>query len=83
MTNIQEIKNDQKSILVGFDACPFCTGARKYLDNRQIDYEYIKRGVQPALEDEIKKTYNHHTYPMIFMKGVWLGGFDSLKEYLQ
>lgn len=81
MVNLTEIKSSKKNVLIGFEECPFCRNAVSLLNEKKVAFDYIKRGQELGLETEIKTQLNHRTYPMIFLKGEWIGGFDNLKRH--
>jgi glutaredoxin len=62
------------------DGCPFCVQAKMLLDRIGIEYEVIDI-------EESKETYQsfkskYRTVPQIFNQDEYIGGFDSLQDYL-
>lgn len=79
---INEIKEKKQSVFIGFRECPYCVRAEEILQLKNVMYEYVLRDEQPELEKEIKKSYGHKTYPMIFVDGEFVGGCSELmKKY--
>ncbi|KRH94026.1 glutaredoxin [Pseudoloma neurophilia] len=76
------IQMEKRSILIGFDECPYCQQAMAYLDDQQIPYDYFERKDTIELQKEVLQNHKHKTFPMIWLKGEWVGGFDNLKQHI-
>lgn len=72
--------------------CPACDNAKALLQSRQLDYEEIILDVgqekDPAkrystVESLKRLVPSARTVPQIFKDGNLVGGFDSLKIYLE
>lgn len=65
--------------------CPYCNKAKDKLKNVKytcvdIDVKYDNK-TKKILEN-VKKTYNHNTVPVIFHNNKFIGGYDDLEKYL-
>ncbi len=77
-------KNDY--VIVGMALNPFCKKARKALEERSLKYEYIEFGGYTSMWKQrlaLKLWSGWPTFPMIFVKGQLVGGFNELKQTLQ
>jgi len=75
-----------KLVIYSKENCSYCTKAKNFLNELNINYEEIKLNI--GKEDDIiiiknlKETYNHNTFPFILIKGesdVFIGGFNELQ----
>ena len=66
--------------------CPFCQAAVSLLAEHQKDFECYALDSQPELLNEIKKTYNWKTVPLVIEvtegQEKFIGGYTDLREYL-
>jgi monothiol glutaredoxin len=77
------IKNNEW-VIVGMKQNPVVSGARKYLNHKNISYEYIEHGSYFSMWKErlaIKLWSGWPTFPQVFHKGSLVGGFSELKKY--
>lgn len=58
--------------------CPFCTKAKKLLDDLNVSYKEIGVDNDPEIWDDLKKMTNRTTVPQIFIKDKHIGGCDDL-----
>jgi glutaredoxin 3 len=59
--------------------CPFCVRARQLLEHKQVAYELIDVGQEPARRGEMmSRAAGAHTVPQIFINGEHIGGCDDL-----
>ena len=75
----------QDVVLVGMRQNPFPRRARKLLDQRRTHYEYLEYGSYLSQWRErlaLKLWTGWPTFPMIFVKGVLIGGFEDLQRLL-
>jgi monothiol glutaredoxin len=73
-------------VVVGMGLNPFPRRARKLLDESQIPYVYL--GYGSYLSDWRRRTAlkmwsGWQTFPMVFVKGVFIGGAGDLEKLLQ
>lgn len=67
----------EENIIYCSDACPFCQAAYQLLEQKGLQYQkkYVKD--QSDWDKLMEKTGNN-TVPQIFIKGIYIGGFDDL-----
>jgi glutaredoxin-related protein len=68
-------------VVVGMRQNPFPKKARKLLDERKIPYEYLEFGsyfAQWKRRGVLRMWTGWPTFPMVFVKGVLIGGFADL-----
>ena len=73
-------------VIVGMSQNPFPKKARRLLDSQGIAYEYLGIGSylsewKPRLV--LKMWTGWPTFPMIFIDGVLIGGFDDLSRIVE
>ncbi len=69
-------------LIVGMKQNPFPRKARKLLDNLSVKYGYLEYGSYSSNWKgrlALKMWAGWPTFPMIFVKGSLVGGFDDLK----
>lgn len=62
------------------DDCSFCTQSKMLLDRLGITYETIDITSSKEVYDNFKSQYR--TVPQVFNSGEYIGGFESLQDYL-
>ena len=72
-------------VVIGMSQNPFPKKARRFLDQKGIAYEYL--GIGSYLSEwrarlVLKMWTGWPTFPMIFIDGVLIGGFEDLKQLL-
>ncbi|MEM9234110.1 MAG: glutaredoxin 3 [Pseudomonadota bacterium] len=59
--------------------CPYCTRAKKLLDEKGAEYEEIKAGLNTDLKAEmVQRSNGRTTYPQVFIGDTHVGGSDEL-----
>ena len=59
--------------------CPFCSRAKKLLNNKGVDYKEIDVTVDGALREEMTRRANGaYTVPQIFVDGDHIGDSDQI-----
>lgn len=58
--------------------CPYCVGARRFLEEREIPYEEIAVDEQPERRVEMRQRGGGHTVPQIWIGETHVGGFTDL-----
>lgn len=69
-------------VVVGMKQNPFPRRARALLDQKGIAYKYLEYGSYLSMWRRrlaLKMWAGWATFPMIFIKGVFIGGFDDLQ----
>ncbi|MGC4095293.1 MAG: glutaredoxin domain-containing protein [Polyangiaceae bacterium] len=72
-------------VVVGMSQNPFPGRARKLLDEQRIPYHYVGYGSylsQWRKRLPLKLWTGWPTFPMIFVNGTFIGGFDDMKRLL-
>ena len=73
-------------VVVGMRQNPFPKKARKLLDNAGLAYKYLEYGSYFGgwrRRLALKMWTGWPTFPMVFVKGVLIGGADDLKRLLE
>jgi len=73
-------------VIIGMKQNPVPKRARKILDGRSIAYHYLEYGSYLGpwrRRNALKMWTGWPTFPMIFVKGSFIGGFDDLKRLLE
>jgi glutaredoxin 3 len=60
--------------------CPYCTAAKRLLEQRKIAYSEVFLDENPQLMNEMKDRLNWRTVPMIFVGDHFVGGYTDLKQ---
>lgn len=91
-TNMPHKRFNKRIVIYGRSTCPFCIGILDFLKKKlelykkiifvEIDVEpsdlFSKSNLLNILNPEIG---NHSTVPMVFDKGIFIGGSDKSKDY--
>lgn len=70
-------------VVVGMAQNPFPKKARKILDSHKIQYHYLEFGSYASMWKErlaLKIWVGWPTFPMIFVKGTFIGGSSELQK---
>ncbi len=82
--NLKEALKKYPTFIVSIPECPFCVQAINLLERKMPhEFKVIDRDSDPMLDREITKETNHRTYPKIYVKGKFVGGYDNLSAYVQ
>ncbi len=65
-------------IIYTADRCPYCTMAKRLLNNKSVNYKEINVDAEPGLRSEMVRKTNRRTVPQIFIGTTHVGGFDEL-----
>lgn len=65
----------------GKPVCPFCLKAKKLLERKGCDFEYIDI-TQDELAREFIEESGYPTVPVVYHEGVLIGGHEELKNKL-
>lgn len=83
---VDALAQQHEWLIVGMRQNPVVKGARKFMKEQGLTYHYIEYGSYLSMWKErlaLKLWAGWPTYPMIFHKGVLVGGFVDLKRYLK
>ncbi len=72
-------------LVVGMAQNPFCRRARRALDAARQPFHYLEYGSylsQWRRRGALKMWTGWPTFPMVFVRGVLVGGFDDLKKLI-
>ncbi|MBV8657316.1 MAG: glutaredoxin [Burkholderiales bacterium] len=72
-------------VVVGMAQNPFCKRARKQLDAAGIAYHYLEYGSYLSAwrrRNALKMWTGWPTFPMVFVKGMLVGGADDLQRLI-
>lgn len=69
----------------GTNNCPFCKMAKRLLENKEIEHEYLTIDPYSDILQELKERTKWQTVPLVFEvddKGVetFIGGFTNLED---
>ena len=73
---------DNRVVIIGMATNPMVSGARKLLDKLNVTYRYLEYGnylSQWRRRNALKMWTGWPTFPMIFVDGMLIGGFQDLK----
>ncbi len=79
--NVQAAAASHPVLVVGMAGNPFCRRARRQLGAAGIDHRYLEFGSylsQWRSRNALKMWTGWPTFPMVFVKGVLVGGSDDL-----
>ncbi len=60
--------------------CPFCDRAKKFLEQKGLQWNEIDVELDPANRQAMTKASGRNTVPQIFINGTHVGGCDDLLE---
>jgi glutaredoxin-related protein len=73
---------DNRVVIIGMATNPMVSGARKLLDKLSVSYRYLEYGnylSQWRRRNALKMWSGWPTFPIIFVDGMLIGGFQDLK----
>lgn len=74
---------DNRVVIIGMAGNPVVSNARKLLDKFNVTYRYLEYGnyfSQWRRRNALKMWTGWPTFPMIFVDGMLIGGFQDLKS---
>ena len=83
--NVQAAANANPVLVVGMAGNPYCRRARQSLAAAGVAYQYLEYGSyfgQWRRRNALKMWSGWPTFPMVFVKGVLVGGASELKKLL-
>ena len=83
--NVQAAATSNPVLVVGMAQNPFCRKARKLLDAAGIAHQYLEYGSYFGgwrKRNALKMWTGWPTFPMVFVKGVLVGGADELGKLI-
>lgn len=85
IARVEQLIQQHDVVIVGMSMNPFPGRARRLLDEHGIRYEYLGLGSylsQWRLRLGLKMWTGWPTFPMVFVKGTFIGGFRDLKHLI-
>jgi len=82
---VQRALAEHPVVVVGMAQNPYCKRARKALDAAGVAYHYLEYGSYFSLwrrRNALKMWSGWPTFPMVFVKGVLVGGADDLARLI-
>jgi monothiol glutaredoxin len=86
---VQEVKDAvarNDIVIVGMAQNPFPKKARKILDGQKLGYKYLEYGSYLSAwhrRNALKMWTGWPTFPMVFVKGVLVGGANDLQKLVE
>lgn len=65
------------------DYCPYCTMAKDYFRNRNLEFTEIDLSKKPDELATLKERTHHMTVPQIFVDGEFIGGYTDMVARLK
>ncbi|MEO7336988.1 MAG: glutaredoxin domain-containing protein [Caldimonas sp.] len=84
--NVQAAANSNPILVVGMAQNPFCKKARRLLDDASVPHQYLEYGSYLSLwrkRNALKMWSGWPTFPMVFVKGVLVGGASELGKLVE
>jgi glutaredoxin len=77
--NISNLIKNNNIIVFVISGCPFCEAIEKVFNKAGIKPRYIVVGmdVKPYVKTVLKKYSKSETFPQVFYKGVFKGGYSE------
>jgi len=64
------------------DNCNYCDKTKTLLDSSKIPFKFISKETAEDSITQFKETFNHKTFPFIFHKDSFIGGYSDLLCYI-
>lgn len=68
-----------KVVMYSKDPCPYCTHAKRFLDEKGVKYDLIDLTNDPEKMNAIKNETGWRTVPIIMIDGQLIGGYTDMK----
>ena len=84
--NVQAAAGSNPVLVVGMRQNPFVRKARRLLDGAGVPYQYLEYGSYVSLwrkRNALKMWSGWPTFPMVFVKGVLVGGAEELAKLVE
>lgn len=62
------------------DPCPYCVAAKRFLTEKNVAFEEKDLTNDPEEMLRLKDETGWRTFPMIFINGKLIGGYQDIKE---
>jgi ribonucleoside-diphosphate reductase alpha chain len=77
------LKDNTATIVYGKPGCPYCESAKRLLEAKGMDYEYIDLVEAGKTAAEVTGRPDVRTVPQIYVEGKYVGGFTDLQAYFK
>lgn len=72
-----------KYTIYGKANCPSCSDAKRLLEQKELDFEYLQLGKDYSITEFYDiAPMSHKTFPMIALNGEYLGSLNTLQQHL-
>lgn len=68
-----------KILMYSKDPCPYCVAAKRFFKERNLAFEEKDLTNSPEEMNRLKDETGWRTFPMIFINGKMIGGYQDLK----
>ena len=85
VAQVQSLAAQHSVLVVGMLGNPFCRKARQALKGAGITHHYVQYGSylsQWRRRNALKMWTGWPTFPMVFVKGVFVGGFGDMRKLI-
>jgi glutaredoxin len=69
--------------IYGRQDCPYCDMAKEVLSDRKLPFTYYELKKDITVEEFRTKFPDQRTVPVVLVRGVKIGGYTELVEYLE
>ena len=66
--------------IYGASFCSWCTNAKDFLINREIEFKYVDIQENPEAWAKVADIHGFKTIPQIFKDDAYVGGFNELSQ---
>jgi len=84
---VEDLVDKNRFTVIAKHGCPLCRMAKSLLDDKKLPYSFVQ--FEDLKEDDkseiliyAMKNYNHRSFPIVFSKGKFVGGYEELKSKL-
>lgn len=81
MSYIEKELENHKTFIVTTENCTYCKLAKTLFKKKNKEYHEILASQNRDLVQEIMNTKEYMTFPMIYLDGVFIGGYDQLNQH--
>ena len=88
MKYLNKLVDEHPTLMISKPGCVFCTQAKKLFDKKMknvhvMEIEKMKSDEAAEVIGAVRDEYKHMTFPIIFVDGEFIGGYDDLKEFYE
>jgi len=73
----------KKVVMYTTNTCPYCTMAKKLLDQKGLTYSEIRVDLDDDQREKMIALSGRRTVPQIFFDDTHIGGYDDLYAYFK